>query len=95
MVGIDIRPAQHGNQVRGDASIEFMLSRPNDPRVSISFSNIDGASTPRMNWSDIDVGQNGIFDQEGINGSFYGPNHEEVGGTFHAYDVVGAFGASK
>ena len=95
MLGVDIRPEQHGNQVRGDARVDFTLSRPNDPRVSVSFSNIDGGPVRMMNWPDISVGQNGIFDQVGITGSFYGPNHEEVGGTFTFNDVAGAYGAKR
>ncbi len=95
MLGIDIRPAQHGNQVRGDARIDFTLSQPGDPRVSVSFTNITGASTDEMNWPDLLVSRDGTVFREEINVSFYGPNHEEVGGTFNAYEVVGAFGASR
>ena len=95
MLGIDRRPAQHGNPVRGDARIDFTLTQPNDPRVSISFSNIDGGSTSSMNWQSLSVGQNGTFYHGNISGSFYGANHQEVGGTFNAHDVVGAYGAAK
>ena len=30
-----------------------------------------------------------------IKGSFYGNNHEEVGGIFNSHNIIGAFGATK
>ena len=95
MLGVDRRSAQHGNMVRGDTRIDFTLPQLNDPRVSISFTNINGGSASSMNWRNLSVGSNGMFDHGSINGSFYGPNHEEIGGTFNAHDVVGAYGAAK
>ena len=55
-----------------------------------------------MRWQNIDVqgGQFATFTGMGSGtdylwGSFYGANHEEVGGTFERAGIVGAFGASR
>ena len=51
-----------------------------------------------MTWGGLTV-TNGTFgtDSEGdsIQGQFYGPNHEEVGGIFERDQFVGAFGAGR
>ena len=38
---------------------------------------------------------NRLFSERNIDGQFYGPNHEEVGGVFLHYGIVGAFGAKR
>lgn len=37
----------------------------------------------------------GVFDGSGIQGCFYGPNHEEVDGVFLRDMISGSFGASR
>ena len=50
-------------------------------------------------FGNVSVASDGSFavnDNTGrINGGFYGPNQEEVAGTFHKNDIIGAFGASR
>ena len=51
-------------------------------------------------WTDVPLGSGGSFgrgvsDGDKIEGTFYGPNHEEVGGVFERNNIVGAFGAKR
>ena len=50
-----------------------------------------------MTWENLPV-RNGRFgegfDDPTIEGRFYGPNHEEVGGIFERNQIIGAFGAT-
>ena len=102
MAGVDLRPGDAmGNLVEGDATLsigDFVR-----PTVDVRFSNVSdqhtGAAIENMVWSSIPL-TSGYFSGNGLQGHFYGPNHEEVGGTF-AYGtsrqhlVVGAFGAKR
>ena len=47
-----------------------------------------------MAWSDLPVGSGG-FRGQGIEGRFYGAEHEAVGGVFERQGLVGAFGAKR
>ena len=55
--------------------------------MDVSFTNItDRSASNTYNdivWSDIQVRGDGTFDTGDIHGTFYGTNHEEVGGTFN------------
>ena len=67
----------------------------------------DGKTIADIRFEDVGIRADGTFLTIGtskeIEGSFYGPNHEEVGGTFNAAPgddytgrvVVGAFGAER
>ena len=51
-------------------------------------------------WTDVPLGSGGSFGRGGsdgdkIEGTFYGPDHEEVGGIFERDNIVGAFGAKR
>ena len=51
-----------------------------------------------MTWENLAVRDGrfgGGFDDPTIEGRFYGPNHEEVGGIFQRNRIVGAFGAQR
>ena len=46
-------------------------------------------------WTDLPIQANGTFGNgRDVIGSFYGPNHEEVGGIFTTRTLIGAFGAT-
>ena len=78
--------------------------------VDIAFTQVydlDAATRrPDMRWNRIRV-EDGSFStvelvSGRIEGRFYGPNHEEVGGVFesrgspsYSYNIIGAFGASR
>ena len=94
----DIASAEVSNVVQGDAAISAELSNVDEMSVDVAFSNIkdlnSGRSIPDMTWADLSV-LDGSFESHTIEGSFYGPQHEEVAGIFQRNLVVGAFGASR
>ena len=101
MIGGDVSDtALFGNVIQGDAEID--IDDFNNPDVDIRFTNIydldAGNTRASMSWNNISV-SNGAFttgsDANQIQGKFYGPNHEEVGGIFERNNVVGAFGAKR
>ena len=98
MLGVDSSGANRGEHLEGNARLEFRAS-VGDARMDVSFTNIRGRSAggsyEDIEWRNRRVEDNGTFDWGTINGSFYGPNHEEVGGTFSTGDIVGAYGARR
>ena len=50
-----------------------------------------------MNWTGIAVtgGAFAAASSGTIEGRFYGPDHEEVGGVFERNEILGAFGAAR
>ena len=94
----DIASSAVSNVIQGDADISAELSGVGDMSIDIGFSNIkdlnSGGSVADMSWADISV-VNGSFDGFRIEGSFYGPQHEEVAGVFERDNYVGAFGAGR
>ena len=99
MLGVDTAGADQGDAVEGDARLEFSMANPGGAQMDVSFTSImnrrTGGSLPNIQWSAIQVLPDGTFDTGDIHGLFYGPNHEEVGGTFNRSGVAGAFGAGK
>ena len=101
MVGTDTGTATpRSSLVRGDADIT--LSNLNDPRIDVAFTRIrnvnGGGSRDDMRWNGLRLSF-GRFksgtDGNSIQGTFYGPNHEEVGGIFERNRVLGSFGAER
>ena len=101
MVGGDVsNTASRGNVIQGDAEID--IDNFANPDVDIRFTNIydldSGSTRGDMSWDDIAVTGGAFSTGSGANqiqGKFYGPNHEEVGGVFERNDVVGVFGAQR
>ena len=91
-----------GDPVRGDATLTFDFA---DADLDVAFTNIQSlrnvevpATYPDMTWENLAVRDGrfgGGFDEPTIEGRFYGPNHEEVGGIFQQNRIVGAFGAQR
>lgn len=109
MVGanINLNSPALGNVVQGNAQIA--IPGLSDPGLitspgNIMFMNIDftdirdlktGERHPNMSWQNV-FSQYGYFSSgNSIQGKFYGPNHEEVGGTFERNQIGGAFGAKR
>ena len=100
MLGRDMDPASGFARIRGNADItiaDFM-----NPRVNVDFTRIKDLNTNRsrdnMNWSGIPLHGGGFktgSDGNSIQGKFYGPNHEEIGGIFERDRVIGAFGTKR
>ena len=93
MTGADLE-FQHA--VQGDAAITVDFARNN---AGVAFTNIKDLGTrsglPSMEWSGLAIGTDGRFGSSDIKATFYGPNHEEVGGVFERNNIVGAFGAKR
>lgn len=101
MVGAN---AETGHVIHGDATIEYATSTASVLN-NITFSNVknldsrgdvtfDGVN--RLQFQNIPL-NNGVFESASgdIKGSFYGDNHEEVGGIFDNNSIIGAFGATR
>lgn len=104
MAGVDMSAANRENFIHGEAmaTVDFVNSD-----MDLTFSNLvdldDASRNSALNgmdwtWQDLSL-TDGAF-QSGsstnqIQGQFYGPNHEEVGGTFERNQVLGAFGADR
>ena len=101
MVGADVSgTGTNGHNIQGDAAIR--IADFADPKVGVSFAGIydldTGEARASMTWSEIRLSDGSFRDGEdgdSIEGRFYGPGHEEVGGIFERDRVVGAFGASR
>lgn len=98
MVGMD--SMANGNPVQGDA--EITIDDFSDPMVDVIFTDVHdlvaGTTHEDMSWADMvptDGGFHGGTGTRTIQGQFYGPSHQEVGGTFTHDGILGAFGANR
>ena len=95
-----------GDIIHGDVLVQYVIATSN-VLDSITFNNIknlnDGSditfgSANSLNFRSIPL-NNGTFESASgdIKGSFYGADHEEVGGIFNSdtHNIVGAFGGNK
>lgn len=100
MVGSDTGvTAPPGNRIIGNANLTFDLSR-SDIDVAFTFlRDIDsGRPYGNITWRNVPVTSGSFstgFVGNSIDGRFYGPNHEEVGGVFERNQIAGAFGAKR
>ncbi len=104
MAGVDMSSANRENFIHGEAeaTVDFANSD-----MDVTFSNLvdlndanRNSALNNMNWTWQNLSlTNGAFRSGSgthqIKGQFYGPNHEEVGGTFERNRVIGAFGAAR
>ncbi len=83
MLGVVTGGADLGDNVEGDATLEFSMANPGGAQMDVSFTNITNRETgdalSDMTWNPIQVQSDGTFDTGDIHGIFYGPAHEEVG----------------
>ena len=101
MLGRDVSAsATRGNEIQGNA--DLTIGNFAVPRLNVAFTNISDVDTGRrradMTWDDVPLTGGGFStgpDGNSVQGQFYGPNHEEVGGTFERDRVIGAFGAAR
>ena len=85
--------------IRGDATLTLDMAQM---AMDVAFTNIlnvgTGQSRADMMWDGLAL-TNGMFGTgsqgDSIQGQFYGPNHEEVGGIFERDQIIGAFGAGR
>ncbi len=92
-----------GIGVRGHAALTYDFMNENIDVFLTNLQNsnpeVDGRQIyPNMTWQNLPVrdGRFGAdFDTPELQGRFYGPNHEEVGGIFERNQIIGAFGAKR
>ena len=100
MVAADVAGAGRENIIQGDAALSIDFGAAT---VDLSFSNVRdltaGTTRPGTAWSDMPVTASGEFSgtnaQGETAGRFYGPGHEEAGGTFTCSDPTGAYGLKR
>ena len=101
MVATDVSGDGRENVIRGDAALTVDFGAPTT--VDLSFWNVQdltaGAIRHGMAWTDMPVTPAGTFsgtDARGETaGRFYGPGHQEAGGTFIYDDLAGAYGLKR
>ena len=95
MLGVAHDGAAIGEAVSGNFRLTADLE---DDSLDVNLTGIAARAGDRT-WDDIvweDVAMAaGTFRSEGIEGRFYGPNHEEVGGIFERSGLTGSFGGSR
>ena len=85
--------------VQGSANIR--INDFNENRLTIlSLFNIKrldtGADVNNLDWTAVPINMDGTFGKDGeVKGTFYGANHEEIGGTFNKNNIIGAFGGTR
>lgn len=96
MVGID---GATGERVEGDAEIEIDdFARPDVDIALTGIRDAGGLGRAELLWRDIPMvrGHFRARDRTGsVEGRFFGPRHDEVGGIFRRDRLVGAFGGSR
>ena len=89
-------------------TVDILFDSIRDLRTGDPFT-VNGLTIPSVDWEDLDLTDGSFSEQLGdhddpldladplkrINGQFYGPGHEEVGGVFEYATVVGSFGAKR
>ena len=100
LVGSDSGSGAHGSSIFG--GVDILIADFSSPKAVIAFHSLfdfdAGEWLEDIHWSDVTV-ENGRFasgaDGHRVEGRFYGPNHEEVGGTFESGGIAGAFGGGR
>ena len=81
--------------VEGDATISVDFARV---EVDVLFDEIADIESEEsyedLEWRGLDM-RDGGFSGDGIEGRFYGPQHQEVGGVFERDAIVGGFAAGR
>ena len=88
--------------VRGDAAIAVRMG-PSDMHADVTFTGLANAHTGTeygdMSWTGMAVTSGGFARRDAaddtIEGQFYGPGGEEVGGVFERSGISGAFGGRR
>ena len=96
MAGVKVGGSRLGAEVTGDAEMTADLAASS---LDLAFTNIaerySGARSADIRWAGV-LMQNGSFSASGgLEGRFYGPNHEEAGGVFERSGIAGAFSLAR
>ena len=103
MVGADVSASPtRGHVIQGSVGVTVHFGAGSNITTDIAFTNIRdldaGSGRSDMSWRAIPLTDGGfLIGSVGnqIEGRFYGPNHEEVGGIFERNHIIGAFGAKR
>ena len=94
MAGVKVAASGLGAEVTGDAEMSANLAAAS---LDLAFTNIaerSGASSPDICWFAVPI-RDGWFQASGLDGRFYGPDHEEAGGVFERNGIAGAFSLAR
>ena len=85
--------------LRGNAAVNLKYSeRLEGTLLALSITNLTDVESGKgyggFGWQNIPL-RDGGFENRYLRGQFFGPNHEEVGGTFERDMIVGSFGARR
>ena len=85
------------NAIIGASTVQVDLARMDANVQMTNVTDIDARTRlPSFGWTRLSIQANGTFGNgQTVMGSFYGPNHEEVGGIFTTSTLIGAFGATR
>ena len=88
---------EYRNAIIGTSTVQVDLSRMDADVRMTNVWDIDARTRlSSFGWTDLPIQANGTFGNgQTVMGSFYGPNHEEVGGIFTTSTLIGAFGAKR
>ena len=101
--GVGVPGDEIGIAIRGQAALTYEFAAE---QMDVALTNIQNADPakhgvqgyPNLYWRELDVVDGrfgGGFAEDTIEGQFYGPNHEEVGGIFQRAPMLGAFGGKR
>ena len=94
MAGVRIGSSSLGAEVIGDAEMIADLAAES---LDLAFTNIadtSGVLGNDIRWQGVSM-ENGSFQTTGLDGRFYGPDHEEAGGVFERDGIAGAFSLTR
>lgn len=95
MTGVRFGDSGLGAEVSGDADMTVDLV---EASLDLAFTNIaeleSGAGAGDIGWQGVPMEEGG-FRADGLDGRFYGPDHEEAGGVFERDGIAGAFSLKR
>ena len=95
MTGVKFGDAGLGAEVSGDAAMTVDLEKAS---LDLAFTDIaelgSGAGVGDIGWQGVAM-EGGGFRDDGLDGRFYGPDHEEAGGVFERDGIAGAFSLGR
>ena len=95
MAGVKVGSSSLGREVTGDAEMTANLAAAT---LDLAFTNIADSSGSRsgdIRWSSVSMRDGEFSSGGGLEGRFYGPNHEEAGGVFERSGIAGAFSLAR
>ena len=95
MTGVKVGESGLGAEVVGDAAMTVDFAGAS---LDLAFTDVaelsSGAEVGDIRWRDVPM-EAGSFEDDGLDGRFYGPDHEEAGGVFERDDIAGAFSLKR